>query len=452
MIGENMASERKRKNSGVLALTAVILAATIVLGIAGWYLYDNNVDRSGWSDKLGVHSYLDFHGKPVTGWQDIDGSRYYFDDSYAMLTGWQQVDGKRRYFTESGALASGWLPIEGHRYYFLNSGNTLSGWQTMEGGTYFFTQEGYALTDWQELEGQRYYFDDLGALVTGWMQTEEGVYYLDEAGAMTTGSVRIDEERYFFTDDGLMYTGWRDTEDGRYYYSDLGVLQTGWTEIDGKKYFFEKTGQMATGWHTEGEYRYYLLEDGSAATSPQTIDGRTYFFTPEGIEVLLVNYRYAVPKDYEYDLVTYSGWTRVSAIALQPLRDMIADCKAAGENVYVNCAYRSQKEQTMIMESRTQEYMDKGMSYDQAYAKMLETVSVTGYSEHHTGLAMDIVCDGNWLLEHCWEYGFILRYPENKQDITNIVYERWHFRYVGVEVSMAMKNTGLCLEEYLGAA
>ena len=67
---------------------------------------------------------------------------------------------------------------------------------------------------------------------------------------------------------------------------------------------------------------------------------------------------------------------------------------------------------------------------------------------------MDVVCsvDPVWLHEHCWEYGFILRYPEGKSDITGITYEHWHYRYVGTEVSMAMKDSGLCLEEYLGAA
>lgn len=67
---------------------------------------------------------------------------------------------------------------------------------------------------------------------------------------------------------------------------------------------------------------------------------------------------------------------------------------------------------------------------------------------------MDIVGSAmlTWLHEHCWEYGFILRYPEGKEDITGIVYEHWHYRYVGTKVSMAMKDTGLTLEEYVGAA
>jgi D-alanyl-D-alanine carboxypeptidase len=90
---------------------------------------------------------------------------------------------------------------------------------------------------------------------------------------------------------------------------------------------------------------------------------------------------------------------------------------------------------------------------------------VSGTSEHHTGLAVDIVghdyyYSGHpgstravqaWLKEHCWEYGFILRYTSEKQAITGFTAETWHFRYVGTEVSMDLKDSGLCLEEYLGA-
>ena len=85
-----------------------------------------------------------------------------------------------------------------------------------------------------------------------------------------------------------------------------------------------------------------------------------------------------------------------------------------------------------------------------------------GFSEHQTGLALDIntasrsahfetTATYRWLIENCWRYGFILRYTEEKASITGITNEPWHFRYVGKEISMDMKGSGLCLEEYLGA-
>ena len=91
-------------------------------------------------------------------------------------------------------------------------------------------------------------------------------------------------------------------------------------------------------------------------------------------------------------------------------------------------------------------------------------------SEHRTGLAMDVTneqlvnspdtltdqfgesAQGKWLAEHCWEYGFIIRYPVSKSNITKIIFEPWHLRYVGIEHAMAMRDSGECLEEYLGYA
>ena len=90
-------------------------------------------------------------------------------------------------------------------------------------------------------------------------------------------------------------------------------------------------------------------------------------------------------------------------------------------------------------------------------------VARPGCSEHNTGLAVDVECadfadldEGfrdtfayEWLMEHCAEYGFILRFPQDKEDITGVIYEPWHYRYVGVEAATEIMSRGLCLEEYL---
>ena len=127
-------------------------------------------------------------------------------------------------------------------------------------------------------------------------------------------------------------------------------------------------------------------------------------------------------------------------------------------NYEFNSAYRSIKVQEDILYARTQEHIAIGFSEEEAYAEARKTVALPGTSEHHLGLAVDVlnVDDAeakalDWLGEHCWEYGFILRYAEEKAPITGIIYEPWHFRYVGTRVSMDMKDSGLCLEEYLGA-
>ena len=132
---------------------------------------------------------------------------------------------------------------------------------------------------------------------------------------------------------------------------------------------------------------------------------------------------------------------------------MLEDCVAAGNEYTFNSSYRTHQNQIDIVEARTQEYMDRGMDYETAYRKTLETAAVPGTSEHEMGLAADILGkEANiWLGEHCWDYGFILRYPPEKAHITGINFEPWHFRYVGTEVSIPMRDSGQCLEEFLGA-
>jgi len=133
---------------------------------------------------------------------------------------------------------------------------------------------------------------------------------------------------------------------------------------------------------------------------------------------------------------------------------MLSDCKAAGIEYDFNSGHRTMNVQINILEYRTLEHMrDYGLTFDEARAKALETVAIPDTSEHQLGLSVDLVGKtiNDWLAEHCWEYGFILRYPEGKQHITGITNEPWHFRYVGTAVSMDMKHSGLCLEEYLGA-
>ena len=174
---------------------------------------------------------------------------------------------------------------------------------------------------------------------------------------------------------------------------------------------------------------------------------------------MLVNADHPVPDYYEVNLVDYIPWHQVADVALDPLIRMLEDCVEAGYQYEFNSAYRSIKVQEDILWARTQEYINIGYKDPQAYAKARETVALPGTSEHHLGLAVDVLNKKDadrqaleWLGEHCWEYGFILRYAEDKSSITGIVHEPWHFRYVGTRVSMDMKDSGLCLEEYLGAA
>ena len=436
-----------------IALGIVLLLLSIVVA------FDMNVDRSGWSEKDGLYSYRDFHGRKITGWLTTEDRTYYFGEDTIMVTGWQEIDGNRYYFDAAGIMARGWKNVDNKRYYFGTDGTLHTGWLELDAKRYYLHPDGAMASGWQEIEGSTVYFGENGAQIFGWNTLEGSTYYFDEQGHLVTGYVTLEDNHYFFQEDGRMFTGWEDTDDGRRYYAPDGPQAFGWTEIEDKLYFFDQEGLMQTGWMDVGEYRYYLQEDGSAAVGPTNIDGQLYHFTPKGIQVVLVNSNLKVPGYYDPELVTYTGWHQVAQVCLEPLTKMLADCVAAGYEYEFNSAYRSIKTQQEILWTRTQEYIAAGYSDGDAYAEARLTVALPGTSEHHLGLAVDVLNIKkndlkalDWLGEHCWEYGFIVRYQADKAHITGIIDEPWHFRYVGTEVSMDMKDSGLCLEEYLGAA
>ena len=437
-------------------LTVLLVFLTVALAAtAGWIIYDMNVDRSGFLLEDGIYYYRDFHAKLVTGWQDIDGNRYYFGEDYAMATYWQDIGGKRYYFSGDGTMDTGWVLHDEEYYYMGADGVMLSGWQDIDSNRYHFDTDGSMHTGWLDEEEKRYFFGGDGTMTLGFHTEEEGTYYFGEDGVMVTGYQMLDESIYLFRDDGTMHTGWLEGEDGRRYFDKDGPMVTGWLKQPEGKYYLDEDGLMQTGWLTLGEYNYYLGDTGTAAVSPTDIDGTTYYFTPAGIHLVLVNKNHAIPTDYEPNLVTIEKWFRVDAVCLEALQTMLADCQAAGNKYTFNSGYRSYYDQVGILDSRTKEYMATySLDYGAARAKALQSVAVPGTSEHHLGLAVDIVgAEAQaWLAEHCWEYGFILRYTGDKAHITGIIDEPWHFRYVGTEVSLDMQYSGLCLEEYLGAA
>lgn len=444
----------KSRNRALLLV--FLLAVVLILAALGvlWY-YTEHMDRSGWVQQNGYYYYLNEKGDPVSGWLEDGENRYYFGYNSAMVTGWQEIAGSHYYFGGDGVMRTGWQEIEGQMRYFHDTGIPAQGWELVDGEKRYFLSDGLLATGWQDIDGMHRYLSGVGTVVTGWLEESEGCYYLDENGIPVTGMETVEGSTYYFDPGtGLMTQGLIEVEGSRYFFGEDGVMHTGWQTLGEDTFYFNEDGAMHTGWLQEDEYAYYFLEDGTMAVSPTVIDGETCFFTPTGIYVLLVNYRYGMPENRQPDLVRYGEWARVARVAEQSLRQMILDCRATGIECWLNCGYRTRDEQKRILEERTQEYQEDGLSYQDAYNKALETVALPGYSEHETGLAMDIVCSvtPTWLHEHCWEYGFILRYPENKSDITGISYEHWHYRYVGTKVSMAMKDTGMCLEEYVGAA
>ena len=133
------------------------------------------------------------------------------------------------------------------------------------------------------------------------------------------------------------------------------------------------------------------------------------------------------------------------------------------DDTYVTSAYRRYDKQQQLFDRYVNNLVNQGMSYDAAYAEVLKDTALPGQSEHQTGLCVDlttrtIVTVDNrfadtevfaWLTANSWKYGFVLRYPEDKIDITGYSYESGHDRFVGYDVASIMHQTGLCYEEYL---
>ena len=136
---------------------------------------------------------------------------------------------------------------------------------------------------------------------------------------------------------------------------------------------------------------------------------------------------------------------------------MFDDARKLGNYPLINESYRTSQRQQEIMDKYIASFESQGFSHSNAVEKAHSIVALPGTSEHELGLALDIIDEYNadstklwqWLRENCWKYGFILRYPADKVEITGIDYEPWHFRYVGVPTAEEIMKDGLCLEEYL---
>ena len=140
----------------------------------------------------------------------------------------------------------------------------------------------------------------------------------------------------------------------------------------------------------------------------------------------------------------------------EDLQNMFDDARYAGFDPEVTSGYRSRKKQQQLFDDKKKEFKNQGYSNRKAEEAALQWVAEPGYSEHETGFAVDInEIGGNsqslykWLEQNCSKYGFILRYPAEKTDITGIEYEPWHFRYVGHDAAEYITANGLTLEEYL---
>lgn len=376
--------------------------------------------------------------------------------------GWQEEDGITRYYLD-GEAVTGWQTIEGSQYYFSGNGALLTGWQTVDGNQYYLDADGRLHTGWLELHDERYYLDPDGSPVTGWQTIGDARYHFGTDGRMQTGIILENGAAFLLNAQEQLNSGWTEL-DGKLYYGDEdGHPVFGWYEINGKQHFFDETGAAVTGWIKLDGFTYYFYTDGAPAQGILELDGQTHYFASNGQMLYLVNPWTPLPEDYAVELQPINSTHSIAAIAYQDYLDMVTDCQNEGFEPAVCSSYRTMEYQQGLFQNRIDRYVKAGYSEEEATELAGHSVAIPGTSEHQLGLALDIVDNKNWnldesqadmptqqwLMANSWRYGWILRYPSEKSEITGIIYEPWHYRYVGKTVAKEIYELDLCLEEYL---
>ncbi len=206
--------------------------------------------------------------------------------------------------------------------------------------------------------------------------------------------------------------------------------------------------------NNNGENSDMLIEDEDGNLVNPTFD--------EDWSLILVNKDHLIPDDYTFELASITDKVKSDVRCASALVDMIKAAKDDNVYLYVASPFRDLERQTYVFNRKLKSIMAEGYEYDEAYEIASETVAPPGTSEHQIGLAFDFVTDGYWKLDEGFadteggkwlkdngpKYGFILRYPKGREDITKIEFEPWHYRYVGVNAAQEMQRLGLTLEEY----
>ena len=227
------------------------------------------------------------------------------------------------------------------------------------------------------------------------------------------------------------------------------------------------------------EYRYHSesgsdIEFGDTSTLEELLvsndrawarmddgDGQTGF-SADDWRLILVNKQHPIPEDYEFELSCFDGAMQCDSRIEGNLLEMFRGAMLDGVTLIPCSPYRTHDHQVELFDRKIDRYMSAGLSYMDAYSRASQAVTVPGTSEHEIGLAIDLVTSGytslnegfgqteagQWLAEHSAEYGFIVRYPAGKENITGIEYEPWHMRYVGREAAEQIVADGICLEEF----
>ena len=230
-----------------------------------------------------------------------------------------------------------------------------------------------------------------------------------------------------------------------------------------KYIIYKKEVQASLQTSANVEELYNTISDEKTDNKPENKKEKDIDSSTSDWELLLVNKNHKVPEGYSMELEEVETVHKVDKRITVALNQMLNDARKQGLSPIICSSYRTNAKQKQLYNNKTKEY--KRLGYNNAEAEELASywVAIPGTGEHETGLAVDIVSKNyqildekqeetdvqKWLMENSYKYGFTLRYPTDKREITMINYEPWHYRYVGIDNATYMKEHEMCLEEFI---
>jgi len=204
-------------------------------------------------------------------------------------------------------------------------------------------------------------------------------------------------------------------------------------------------------------------EAASFSEPPVSLSAKAEVTTERDWRLMLVNPDNILPENFSVDLTMTKYGYEVDSRIVDDVTALIEGAAKDNVKLLICYGYRTLEQSQQLFEKQLRKQRSYGLSEEAALAEAKRWVAPPGTSDHHTGLALDIVTPehqvlnhafyntpaGQWMAEHSWEYGFVIRFPEDKQEITGITYEPWHLRFVGKEHAAEMHKNNECLEEYV---
>ena len=180
----------------------------------------------------------------------------------------------------------------------------------------------------------------------------------------------------------------------------------------------------------------------------------------------LLNKEYILKGELDIDLVNVGNGHELEKRSAEAIARMVEDARKEGMYINVTSSYRTYMKQVSLFKNKIRRLESAGYGNARAVEEAGKVVAVPGTSEHQLGLTVDFVTGSyrvldegirdtkeyQWVEEHAWEYGYVIRYPSGKSGITGIISEPWHLRYVGIPAAKLMTEQEICLEEFLGVA